>query len=317
METALLPTGPPASVRGRAEECGLLDGLLADVRQGKGRSFVLQGEAGIGKTALLEYLIASASGVTVLRAMGVESEMELAYASLHQLCGPLLDRLENLPPPQRDALRVVFGVTSGVPPDRFRVGLGVLGLLSGAAEERPLVCVVDDAQWLDQASALTLAFVARRLQADSVGIVFAAREPGEELQRVPGLEVRGLSDGDARAVLATAVRFALDEEVRERIIRETAGNPLALLELPRGLSVSELAVGFGPVDGRGLSGRIEESFMRRLEPLSEDARRLLLRRRPSRLATRFCSGVRLRNSGSCQRQPMRRKTRDCWRSGSG
>jgi DNA-binding CsgD family transcriptional regulator len=277
METRLAAAGRPGALRGRANECGLLDGLLADVRRGGGRSLVLRGEPGIGKTALLKYLIESASDMTVLRAVGVESEMELAYASLHQLCAPLLGRLERLPAPQREALRVVFGEMRGAaPPDRFLVGLGVLSLLSEVAEEHPLLCVVDDAQWLDQASALTLAFVARRLLAERVGIVFAAREPGEELEHVSGLEVRGLSNGDARALLGTAVQFILDERVRDRIIGETHGNPLALLELPRGLTATQLAVGFGLVDPQALPGRIEESFTRRLEALSDDARRLLL-----------------------------------------
>jgi DNA-binding CsgD family transcriptional regulator len=277
METLLATPEGRVPLRGRANECGLLDGLLADVRRGEGRSLVLRGEAGIGKTALLQYLIESASDMTVLRAVGVESEMELAYASLHQLCGPVLDRLEGLAAPQRDAMRVVFGVIGGVPPpDRLLVGLGVLSLLSEMAEERPLLCVIDDAQWLDQASALTLAFVARRLFAERVAIVFAAREPGEALQPLSRLQVHGLRNGDARALLGTAVRFVLGERVRERIIAETHGNPLALLELPRGLTASELAVGFGLVDAQALPGRIEESFARRLEALSEDERRLLL-----------------------------------------
>jgi DNA-binding CsgD family transcriptional regulator len=237
---------------------------------------VLRGEAGIGKTALLEHLIESASDMIVLRAAGVESEMELAYASLHQLCAPLLDRLERLPAPQRGALRVVFGVTEGAAPDRFLVGLGVLSLLSEVAEERPLLCVVDDAQWLDRASASTLAFVARRLLAEPVGVVFAAREPAEELQQISELEIQGLTNGDARALLGTAVRFTLNERVRDRIIGETRGNPLALLELPHGLTSAELAVGFGLVDARTLPGRIEESFTRRLEALPGDTRRLLL-----------------------------------------
>jgi len=197
---ALLPT-PEGRIplRGRANECGQLDGLLADIRRCEGRSLVLRGEAGIGKTALLQYLIESASDMTVARAVGVESDMELAYASLHQLCVPLLDRVGTLPPPQREALRVAFGVAEGPPPDRLLVGLGVLSLLSEVAEERPLLCVVDDAQWLDHASALTFAFVARRLLAERVGIVFAAREPGEALKHLRGLEVRGLRNGDARA----------------------------------------------------------------------------------------------------------------------
>ena len=258
-------------LRGRASECGVLDELLGDVRRGESRSLVLRGEAGIGKTALLEYLVESASELTVVRAVGVESEMELAFASLHQLCAPMLDRLRRLPSPQRQALEIVFGLSAGAAPDRFLVGLAMLSLLSEAAEKRPLLCVVDDAQWLDHASALTLAFVARRLLAEQVGIVFAAREPNEELQHVPELQVRGLRDGDARALLDSAMR--LDERVRDRIIAETRGNPLALLELPRGLSATEVAGGFGV---HALPGRIEESYVRRLEALPDDVRLLLL-----------------------------------------
>jgi DNA-binding CsgD family transcriptional regulator len=202
--------------------------------------------------------------------------MELAYAGLHQLCGPILDRLDALPSPQQEALEIVFGRSVGVAPDRFLVGLGVLSLLSEAADERPLLCVVDDAQWLDHASALTLAFVARRLAAEPVGVVFAAREPGEELQHLSKLEVRGVSSADARTLLSSAVRFKLDERVRDRIIAETRGNPLALLELPRRLTATQLAGGFGLVGDQSLSGRIEETFARRLNTLSEDAQRLLL-----------------------------------------
>jgi DNA-binding CsgD family transcriptional regulator len=237
---------------------------------------VLRGEAGIGKTALLEHLVESASDLTVVRAVGVESEMELAFASLQLLCAPLLDRLERLPGPQRDALGVVFGLDAGPAPDRFLVGLGVLGLLSEVAEERPVLCVVDDAQWLDEASALTLAFVSRRLLAVPVGMVFAAREPGDELRYLPELHVQGLGGGDARELLDWAVRFKLDERLRERIIAETRGNPLALLELPRGLTATELAGGFGLLESERLSGRIEQSFVRRLENLSAEERRLLL-----------------------------------------
>jgi DNA-binding CsgD family transcriptional regulator len=269
------PVGP-TGLRGRARECALLDELMSAIRRGESRSLVLRGEPGIGKTALLEHLLGSASDMTVLRAVGVQSEMELAYASLHQLCGPLLDRLQRLPLPQRQAMEVVFGLTVGGAPDRFLVGLAVLSLMSDAAEERPLLCVVDDAQWLDRASALTLAFVARRLLAEPVGMVFAARELGEELQRMPELEVHGMRNGDARALLSSAVQFKLDERIRDRIIAETRGNPLALLELPRGLTARQLAGGFGLVEAQGLAGRIEESFVRRVQPLSEDARRLLL-----------------------------------------
>jgi DNA-binding NarL/FixJ family response regulator len=266
----------PAGLRGRASECALLDELVAAIRRGESRSLVLRGEAGIGKTALLEYLIASASDLTVVRAVGVESEMELGFASLHQLCAPLLDRLPELPEPQRRAVEIVFGLSAGAAPDRFFVGLAVLGLFAAAAEQRPLLCVVDDAQWLDQASALTLAFVARRLLAERVAIVFGAREPGQELQHVPELEVCGVHNGDARALLSSAVRFRLDERIRDRIIAETRGNPLALLELPRGLTATQLAGGFGLVGAQALTGRIEESFVRRLEALSDGARRLLL-----------------------------------------
>jgi DNA-binding CsgD family transcriptional regulator len=220
--------------------------------------------------------VQSAADLRLARAVGVESEMELAFASLHQLCGPMLDRLESIPGPQRQALEIVFGVSPGAPPDRFLIGLAVLSLLSEVAEKRPLLCVVDDAQWLDQASALTLAFVARRLQAEPVGIVFAARDPGQALQHLPELEVEGLRNADARALLGSAVQFMLDEPVRDRIIAETRGNPLALLELPRGLTPTQLAGGFGILAAQALPGRIEESFLRRLEPLPEDSRLLVL-----------------------------------------
>jgi DNA-binding CsgD family transcriptional regulator len=268
-----------ASLLGRAEECARLEGLVRDVRRGESRSLVLRGDAGIGKTALLDHLVGVASDMTVLRAVGVESEMELAYASLHQLCRPLLEqleRLERLPLPQRQALEVVFGLGGGPPPDRFLVGLGLLSLLSDAAHERALLCVVDDAQWLDRASALTLPFVARRLLAEPIGMVFATRESGDELQHLSELELHGLVNGDARALLDSAVRFRLDEGVRDRIVAETRGNPLALLELPRGLTPTELAGGFGLPETHVLTGRIERSFVSRLEALPEETRGLLL-----------------------------------------
>jgi DNA-binding CsgD family transcriptional regulator len=254
----------------------VLDDVVASVRGGKSRSLLLWGEAGIGKLALLEYLVESVSDLTVVRAVGVESEMELAYASLHLVCGPLLDRLSRLPSPQRRALEVVFGLSDGGPPDRFLVGLAVLTLLSEVAEDGPVLCVVDDAQWLDRASALTLAFVARRLLAEAVGIVLAVRQVGAELSHLPELEVRGLVNGDAHTLLRSAVRSKLDDRVRDRIVAETRGNPLALLELPRGLTATQLAGGFGLSGAPGLSGQIEESFIRRLETLSDPARRLLL-----------------------------------------
>jgi DNA-binding NarL/FixJ family response regulator len=276
MESGLHAPGPPGGLRGRTSECALLDDLVSAIRRGESRSAVLRGEAGIGKTALLEYLVASASDVRVVRAVGVESEMELAFASLHQLCAPLLDRIEELPSPQRRALETVFGLSDGAAPDRFLVGLAVLSLFAAEAEQRPLLCVVDDAQWLDRASALTLAFVARRLLAERVGLVFAAREPGLELQQVDGLDVGGLSNDDARALLRSTLRFKLDESVLDRIIAEVRGNPLALLELPRGLTATQLAGGFGLPEAQAMSGRIQESFVRRVGAVSEDARRLLL-----------------------------------------
>lgn len=264
------------SLLGRAIECAELDSLLNDLRRGVSRSLVLRGEAGIGKTALLTYLLESASDMAIVRAVGMESEMELAFASLHQLCAPMLHLLQRLPAPQRQALEIVFGLTSGASPDRFLVGLAALSLLSEAAEERPLLCVVDDAQWLDQASALSLAFVARRLLAEPVGIVFATREPVLELQQLPELEVRGLRQTDARALLASTVRIPLDAQVRARIIAETRGNPLALLELPQGLTATQLAGGFGLVGTQDLSEHIQDSFLRQLQLLGDQARRLML-----------------------------------------
>jgi len=250
--------------------------MLVAVRGGESRTLLLRGEAGVGKSALLDHLIGAAADIRVVRAVGVESEMELAFASLHQMCGPLLEHLELVPAPQREALEVVFGLRAGTAPDLFLVGLAVLSLLCGAGEGRPLLCVIDDAQWLDRASARTLAFVARRLLADPVALVFAARQTPEELQGVPELEVGGLDNGDARALLSSAVQSLLDERVRDRIIAETGGNPLALLELPRGLTATQLAGGFGLLRAQAVSGRIEESFERRLQALSEESRLLLL-----------------------------------------
>src|SRR4051794_7181631 len=254
---------------GREREQALLHETLSSIRRSESRTLVLRGEAGIGKTALLEYLIASASDLTVARATGVESEMELAYASFHQLCAPMLDHLERLPGPQRDALRIVFGLSAGPAPDRFLVGLAVLSLLCEVAERRPLLCVVDDAQWLDRASAQTLTFVARRLLAEPVALVFAARDAGDDLRHIDELEVRGLVNGDARRLLDSTVRFALDPRVRDRIIAETRGNPLALVELPRGLTPTQLAGVFGLPETRDLSKRIEDHYARRLEAVPE------------------------------------------------
>ena len=275
MDNPLPGMGRGTGLHGRERECAALDELVSALRRGESRSLVLRGEAGIGKTALLLHLLESASDTTVVRAVGIESEMELAYASLHQLCGSLLEHRPKLPDPQRQALDVVFGERAGPPPDRFLVGLATLNLLAEAAEERPLLCVVDDAQWVDRASALTLAFVARRLLAEPIAIVFAAREQSAELQHLPEIEVRGLVDGDATALLNSTVTFPMDEGVRDRIIVETRGNPLALLELARG-STAQLAGGFGVPTADELPGRIEEGFMRQLEAQPEETRLLLL-----------------------------------------
>nr|SBO98628.1 probable transcriptional regulator [Nonomuraea gerenzanensis] len=265
-------------MRGRQGECEALDGLVATVQGGRSAVLVLRGEAGIGKSALLEYSRGSAAGCRIARAAGVESEMELAYGGLHQLCAPFLDRLDRLPEPQREALGTAFGLCAGTPPDRFLVGLAVLSLLADASDREPLICLVDDAQWLDRVSAQTLAFVARRLLAERVGLVLAVREPclEPELAGLPQLEVGRLSDGDARALLDSVTPGRLDERVRDRIVAEAQGNPLALLELPRGLTPAELAGGFGRPDARPLAGQIEQSFLRRVRALPADTRLLLL-----------------------------------------
>src|SRR5256885_5212849 len=246
----------------RLSEREVLDDLLEAVRGGGSRVLVVRGEPGVGKSVLLEYVVGRATGCRVARAAGVQSEMELAFAGLQQLCAPMLDRLERLPAPQGDALGTAFGLTGGAAPDRFLVGLAVLGLLSEAADERPLVCVVDDVQWLGPTSVAALEFVARRLLADSVALVFAVRQSDEEqlLAGFPELVVEGLREGDARALLRSVISWPLDEQVRDRIVAETRGNPLALLELPRGLTPAELAGGVRPPGAQAASGRIVGRF---------------------------------------------------------
>jgi DNA-binding CsgD family transcriptional regulator len=278
---AAAPTGAGSDrrstiLRGRRSECAVLGALLHGVRAGRSAALVLRGEAGVGKTALLDHAVASAANLRVVRAAGVEPEMGLAFAGLHQLCGPVLDRLGKLPGPQRAALETAFGLEAGPAPDRFLVGLAVLSLLSEAAEDRPLVCVVDDAQWLDQASAQALAFAARRLATESVVVLFAAREPGADLRGLPGLLVEGLGAADARELLDSAVQWPMDDRVRDQIVVETRGNPLALVELPRGLSPGELAGGFRLPEALPLPGRIEQEFLRRVARLPGPTRLLLV-----------------------------------------
>jgi DNA-binding CsgD family transcriptional regulator/tetratricopeptide (TPR) repeat protein len=264
-----------AGLTGRLSERRVLDRFVAGVRAGEGRALVVRGEPGVGKTALLDYLAGRAAGCLVSRAAGVQSEMELAFAGLHQLCAPMLDHAESLPEPQREALHTAFGLSAGPVPDRFLVGLAVLGLLSETARERPLVCVVDDQQWLDRASAQALGFAARRLAADPVGLAFAARVPGQDVAGLPELVVAGLAEDDARELLESVLTGPLDARVRDRIVAETHGNPLALLELPRGLTPAQLTGGFGVSSAVPLDGQIEESFGRQLEALPAQTRRLL------------------------------------------
>ena len=271
-------SSPVTGLRGRRRECDALDQLLRSARDGQSRVLVLRGEAGIGKTALLEHLANQADGCRVARAVGVESEMELAFAGLHQLCAPFLDRIDRLPPPQRVALGTAFGLQNGNPPDRFLIGLAVLSLMSDVAEEQPLVCLVDDAQWLDQASAHTLDFVARRLLAESVALVVATRTIGDDyaFRQLPDLLVTGLNDADSRALLHTALRGPLDSAVLDELVVEARGNPLALLELPRGRTPAQLAFGFGLPNTTTLANRMEQGFLRRVEPLPAETRKLLL-----------------------------------------
>jgi DNA-binding CsgD family transcriptional regulator len=261
---------------GRQRERVVLDRLLEAAREGHGRVLAVYGEPGVGKTALLEYAAEAGGDFRVARAVGVEGEMELAFAALQQLCSHSLDLLEHLPAPQREAIEVALGLSAGRPPSAFLVGLAVLNILSEAAEERPLLCLVDDAQWLDHASARVRAFVARRLLAERIALIFAAREPLDTLAGVAELRVEPLGRRDARALLDSVLPVRLDERVLERVVVETRGNPLALMELPRGLTPAQLAGGFGLPAALPLSTRIEESFTRRLERLPRDSRRLLL-----------------------------------------
>jgi DNA-binding CsgD family transcriptional regulator len=250
-------------LRGRRVETAALDGLLERAQNGESAALVLRGEPGIGKTALLEHLVEQAApNFRIERAAGVESEMELPFAGMHQLCAAMLGSLDRLPGPQHEALCAAFGLKDGGRPDQFLVALAVLSLLSATADERPLLCVVDDAQWFDRVSAQALAF--------------AVREPGDWHAGIPEIEIGGLRNGAARSLLSSVVQGRLDDQVRDRIVAETKGNPLALLELPRGLTAAELAGGFGPPTAIPLSGQIEQSFRRRLDALPAGTQQLLL-----------------------------------------
>ena len=291
---APLPPGPADRVsgggpHGRRGECELLDRLVGDVRAGQSRVLVLRGEPGAGKTALLDYVARGAAGCRVARVTGVEPEAEMAFAGLHQLCAPFLGRLGDLPGPQRDALRTAFNMQDGSTPDRFAVGMAALSLLSGLAGERPLVCVVDDAQWLDPPSAQALAFVARHLAATPAAVIFAVGEPidGQDLARRPDsllgglagldeLQLGGLADADARALLDSVTIGPLDERVRDRIIAEARGNPQALLEPVRGLTPGELAGGFGLPGVVPVPHPVQERYRRRFARLPAATQLLLL-----------------------------------------
>ncbi|MDP9318972.1 MAG: ATP-binding protein, partial [Actinomycetota bacterium] len=248
---------PGEHLLGRQRERAALHRLLDAARTSHGGVLVVHGEPGVGKTALLEYAVEAGQGFRVARTSGVEAEMELPFGAAQQLCSPFIELLERLPQPQHDALSVAFGLAAGQPPNPFLVGLAVLGLLSEAAEEGPLLVVVDDAQWLDRASARALAFVARRLLAEKVALVFATRALGDALVRLPELHVEPLGRRDARALLKSVLPVPLDEHVLDRILQETRGNPLALIELPRGLTPAQLAGGFGLPVAVPLSASIE------------------------------------------------------------
>jgi AAA ATPase domain len=286
---------------GRRSERAALDQLISAVRAGESQALVVCGEAGVGKSALLGYAAERAAGCRVVHASGVEAEMELAFAGLHQLCTSLLDRLERLPAPQHDALATAFGLRAGEAPDRFLVSLAVLSLLGEAADDQPLICLVDDAQWLDRASAQVLAFVARRLLAESVALVFGTRERSKDttLRGLPDLVVEGLGYDDARTLLESVITGPLDDRIRDRIIAETAGNPLALIELPRGRNLTELAGGYGLSDPAPLAARIEQT---RRGPASRAARRRIV---PCRVSRSHLGGV-LRHASRQSERAARR-----------
>lgn len=273
---AMSNKGRQRPLHGRNSECAAVRRAIDGARSGKSRVLVLRGEAGVGKTAVLGYAIEQASGFRVVQVAGVESDMELAFAGLHQLCIPLIQHLAELPPPQREALDVAFGRGVGPTPDRFLVGLAVLSLLALGSVDQPLLCVVDDAQWLDQVSVQVLGFVARRLMTESVAMVAAVRNAPYVLAGLPELPLAGLSDGDARALLESVMVGGIDPGIRDRVVAETRGNPLALLEIPRNFSAAELAGGFWNMGGRSSPGQLEEGFAQRIQSLPPQTQKLLL-----------------------------------------
>ncbi|WKG02168.1 LuxR family transcriptional regulator [Mycolicibacterium sp. HK-90] len=270
--------GARGRLLGRHRECATLDEIIAGAAGGHSAALVLRGEAGIGKTALLDYVSIHATGCRVVRVAGIEAEAELAFGGLHRLCAPLRKHFDRLPVPQRSALETAFGLSAGTPPDRFLVGLAVLSLLADVASQQPVVCLIDDAQWLDQISAQTLSFVGRRLLAERVVLLFAVREPadGDALKDLSALQIEGLGDHDARTLLAWGCPGCIENRVLDRILAESRGNPLALLELPRTLSAAQLAMGTGRLDDQPLSGQLEKGFLRRLRSLSSEAQHLVL-----------------------------------------
>lgn len=263
---------------GRRAECASLGAALAQARNGRSGVVVLRGEAGVGKSALLDFTLDRADGWRVCTAVGIESEMELAYSGLHQLCAPMLDHVDRLPVPQRDALRTVFGQQTGHAPDRFLVGLATLTLLAEVAEDQPLLCLIDDAQWLDVASAQIILFVGRRLLAERIALVCAVRDIGEAhvLVGLPELRVAGLGTGDARELLLYNLKVPFDTAVCDRIVAECHGNPLALLELPRTWNITELAGGFGLPSRQHVASKIEQSYAKRLVTLPAATQLLVL-----------------------------------------
>ena len=270
------PDGP---LRGRKHECVVLDDLLKQVREGRAAVLLLRGDPGIGKTALLRHLLEAGSGLAIVRCAGVESEMELPYSGLHELCSPILDGLDSLPEPQQLALGIALGLQAGQSPDKFLVALAALGLLGAACERGPLLCVIEDAHWLDQASAQVLGFIGRRLLAEPIGLVLAARAPiaqPDHLAGLPELRVRGVDERSARALLDAVGGVRIDETIRARIIDETQGNPLALVELGARMMTAGFAGGLAPADGASLTHRIENEYLERLKALPHDTQQLVL-----------------------------------------